>query len=104
MSSLSITVPQATWITTLYIYRKVRVRVSTRTIGDWTAQVANLMTTVLLVDDDPLHAYVRRSLLESHFRDVQRARDAAEAFIMVEEPRFAERLGLVVVGLNRPGM
>lgn len=62
------------------------------------------MTTILLVDDDPLHAYVRRSLLESHFHDVERARDAAEAFVMIEEPEFAERLGLVVVGLNRPGM
>ena len=62
------------------------------------------MTTVLLVDDDPLQANVRRCVLERHFTDVQRAIDAAEAFILVEEPRFAERLGLVVVGLNRPGM
>ncbi len=77
---------------------------STPTTGDWTAQVPNLMTTVLLVDDDPLQAYVRRSILERHFSDVERAADAAEAFILVEEPRFAERLALVVVGLNRPGM
>ncbi len=62
------------------------------------------MTTVLLVDDDPLQAHVRRSILQSHFRDVERAADAAEAFILVEEPLFAERLGLVVVGLKRPGM
>jgi CheY-like chemotaxis protein len=62
------------------------------------------MTTVLLVDDDPLQAHVRRSILKRSFRDVERAADAAEAFIMVEDPHFAGRLGLVVVGLNRPGM
>lgn len=62
------------------------------------------MTTVLLVDDDPLQAFVRTSFLKRHFSDVERAADAAEAFILVEEPRFAERLGLVVVGLNRPGL
>ncbi len=62
------------------------------------------MTTVLLVDDDPLQAHVRRSVLERHFSDVERAADAAEAFILVEEPLFAERLGLVVVSLKRPGL
>jgi CheY-like chemotaxis protein len=62
------------------------------------------MTMVLLVDDDPLQAYVRRSILQRHFRAVERAADPAEAFIMVEDPRFAEKLGLVVVGLNRPGL
>jgi CheY-like chemotaxis protein len=62
------------------------------------------MTTVLLVDDDPLQAYVRRSILERHFDNVERASDVAEAFILVEEPLFVEKLGLVVVGLNRPGM
>jgi len=63
-----------------------------------------LATTVLLVEDDPFRAHVRRSLLERHFPDVERASDAAEAFILVEDKRFAERLGLVVVGLDRPGM
>jgi CheY-like chemotaxis protein len=62
------------------------------------------MTTVLLVDDDPLQAHVRRSVLQRQFRTVERAADAAEAFILVEEPQFAQKLGLVVVGLNRPGM
>lgn len=62
------------------------------------------MTTVLLVDDDPLQAQVRKSILKRYFSDVERAADVAEAFIMVEEPRFAERLGLVVVGINRPGL
>jgi len=62
------------------------------------------MTTVLLVDDDPLQAHVRRSILGRHFADVERAADVAEAFILVEDPRFAEKLGLIVVGLNRPGL
>lgn len=59
---------------------------------------------VLLVDDDPLQAHVRRSVLLRHFRTVERATDAAEAFILVEDPDFAEKLGLVVVGLDRPGL
>jgi CheY-like chemotaxis protein len=62
------------------------------------------MTTILLVDDDPLQAHVRRSILGRHFPHVQRAADAAEAFILVEDAAFAERLGLVIVGLNRPGL
>ena len=47
---------------------------------------------------------MRRSILGRHFADVERAADVAEAFILVEDPRFAEKLGLVVVGLNRPGL
>ena len=59
---------------------------------------------VLLVDDEPLQAHVRKSVLGRHFRHIQRASDAAEAFILVEDPAFAQRLTLVVVGLNRPGL
>lgn len=62
------------------------------------------MTTVLLVDDDPLQAHVRKSLLGRHFRDVKRVADAAEAFILVEDRSFRRSLGLVVVGLDRPGL
>ncbi len=62
------------------------------------------MTTVLLVDDDPLQAHVRKSVLGRHFRSIERAADAAEAFILVEDRFFAEKLGLVVVGLGRPGL
>jgi CheY-like chemotaxis protein len=62
------------------------------------------MTTILLVDDDPLQAHVRRSVLGRHFPHIQRAADAAEAFILVEDAAFTQRLGLVVVGLNRPGL
>jgi len=70
----------------------------------WTALGQSHMTTVLLVDDDPLQAHVRRSILGRHFPDIRRAADAAEAFILVEDPHFAGKLGLVVVGLNRPGL
>ena len=70
----------------------------------WTARVSITMTTVLLVDDDPLQAHVRKSMLTRHFTGVQRAADAAEAFILVEDQEFAEHLRLVVVGLNRPGL
>jgi CheY-like chemotaxis protein len=62
------------------------------------------MTTVLLVDDDPLQAHVRRTILGRAFLPIERAADAAEAFILVEDPEFTRRLSLVVVGLGRPGM
>ncbi len=62
------------------------------------------MTTVLLVDDDPLQAHVRKTILGRHFRAIERASDPAEAFILVEDPHFVQRLGLVIVGLNRPGL
>jgi len=62
------------------------------------------MTTILLVDDDPLQAHVRMTILGRQFPRVKRAADAAEAFILVEDPQFTQRLGLVIVGLNRPGL
>ena len=70
----------------------------------WTAQVSNKMTKVLLVDDDPLQAHVRKSILGRYFTDIQRAADPVEAFILVEDRRFVEKLGVVVVCLNRPGL
>lgn len=62
------------------------------------------MATILLVDDDPLQAYQRKSLLESRFSDVQRVGDAAEALCLVEQPQFAGNLGLVISGSHRPGL
>lgn len=62
------------------------------------------MKTVLLVDDDPLQARVRRSILGRGFPAVERAADAAEAFIRIEDPGFRNQLGLVIVGLIRPGL
>ena len=62
------------------------------------------MTTILLVDDDPLQAFLRKSILERRFRDVERVGDAAEALCLVEQPEFAGQLGLVISGLNMPGI
>ncbi|HXR39620.1 MAG TPA: response regulator [Terracidiphilus sp.] len=62
------------------------------------------MTTILLVDNDPLQAFQRKSILERRFSKVERVADAAEALCLVEQPQFADRLGLVVSGLNMPGI
>jgi DNA-binding NtrC family response regulator len=62
------------------------------------------MRTILLVDDDPLQAFVRVSALERRFRDVVRVADAAEALCLIEEPTFSSRLGLVISGHHRPGL
>jgi CheY-like chemotaxis protein len=62
------------------------------------------MATVLLVDDDPFQAFVRKSILERRFPDVQRVGDAAEALCLVEQPQFAGKLGLVISGLHMPGI
>ncbi len=69
-----------------------------------TSQLPGVTPTVLLVDDDPLQAHVHRTILERQFSDVERACDAADAFILVEEGRLADKLGLVLVALNRPGL
>ena len=62
------------------------------------------MPTILLVDNDPLQAFLRKSLLERRFHDVQRVGDAAEALCLVEQPYFARNLGLVISGLHMPGI
>lgn len=62
------------------------------------------MATILLVDDDPLQAMVRKSLLEKSFLDVQRVQDAAEALCLIEQRSFAETLSLVISGHHRPGL
>jgi CheY-like chemotaxis protein len=62
------------------------------------------MATILLVDNDPLQAFVRKSVLENGFSDVQRVGDAAEALCLVEQPQFAANLGLVVSGQHMAGI
>lgn len=62
------------------------------------------MITILLVEDDPLQAAVRKSVLERRFSDVRRVSDAAEALCLVEQPQFASHLGLVVSGNQRSGI
>jgi DNA-binding NtrC family response regulator len=62
------------------------------------------MSTILLVDHDPLQAFLRKSILEQRFSDVIRVGDATEALCLVEQPRFAENLGLVISCNHRPGI
>ncbi len=57
-----------------------------------------------MVDDDPLQAYLRRAILERRLTRVERAIDAAQAFILVEQPLFVKKLGLIIVGLHMPGV
>lgn len=62
------------------------------------------MATILLVEDDPLQAFLTMSLLGRQFGDVCRATDAAEALCLVEQPEFAEKLRLVIAGHSLPGI
>jgi len=56
------------------------------------------MATILLVDDNPLRASLRQSILERSVQDVVRASDASEALCLVELPEFARSLRLVITG------
>lgn len=59
---------------------------------------------ILLVDDDPLQAYVTMSLLGREFGEVRRATDAAEALCLIEQADFAANLNLVVSGHHSTGI
>lgn len=54
------------------------------------------MSTILLVDDDPLHASVRKAILERKFADVRRVNGAAEAFTLLEQTHIARDLQMIV--------
>ncbi|KAA6464853.1 response regulator [Acidobacteria bacterium AB60] len=58
--------------------------------------------TILLVDDDPFQAHIHRSAFQ--FASVERAADAADALIRIEEPELRQTLSLVIVGLRLPGV
>jgi len=62
------------------------------------------MTTILLVDDDPLQASLMMSLLRQRFGEVRRATDAAEALCLIEQPEFASKLGVVICGHSTRGI
>src|SRR5450631_2427945 len=62
------------------------------------------MAKILLVDDDPLQAFGRKSALETRFHRVERAADAAEALCLIEQPLFAKNLDLVISGIRMPGI
>lgn len=68
------------------------------------ARLGLMATTILLVDDDPLQAYMCKALLERRFADVRRVADAAEALCLVEQPQFANSLGLVISRNRLPGI
>jgi CheY-like chemotaxis protein len=56
------------------------------------------MATILLVDDNPLRASLRQSILEGSVPGVVRVSDASEALCLVESPDFASGLRLVITG------
>jgi CheY-like chemotaxis protein len=62
------------------------------------------MTTILLVDDDPLQASLMLSVLGQRFGAVRRVTDAAEALCLIEQPEFAGGLGMVISGHHAPGI
>jgi DNA-binding NtrC family response regulator len=61
------------------------------------------MAKILLVENDPLQGFLRKSVLERRFAEVERVSDAAEALCLVEQPHFAGDLGLVICGMHLPG-
>jgi CheY-like chemotaxis protein len=62
------------------------------------------MATILLVDDDPLQAYLVMSLLGRQSATVRRVNDAAEALCLIEQHGFAGDLGLVISGHHTMGI
>ena len=56
------------------------------------------MAVILLVDENPLRASLRQSLLERATPDVVRVSNPAEALCLVESEDFARALRLVVTG------
>jgi DNA-binding response OmpR family regulator len=62
------------------------------------------MATILLVDDNPLRASLRQSILEGSVSAVVRVSDAAEALCLVESPEFASSLRLVITGHTGSGI
>jgi len=62
------------------------------------------MTTILIVDDDPLQASLLMSLLGRQFGNVCRVNDAAEALCLIEQPEFATKLSLVITGHHMTGI
>jgi DNA-binding NtrC family response regulator len=62
------------------------------------------MLSILIVDDDPLQASLMMAFLGRHFGTVCRVSDAAEALCLIEQPEFANNLGLVITGHHTPGI
>jgi CheY-like chemotaxis protein len=62
------------------------------------------METILLVDENPLRASMRKTLLEGGDPTVVRARDAVEALCLVEAPEVTHSLMLVITGHMMTGI
>lgn len=62
------------------------------------------MKTILLIEEDPLQAMRWMSFLEKRFLRVRRVADPVEAFCLIEQPSFAENLGIVVTAHHLPGL
>lgn len=62
------------------------------------------MDSILLVDDNPLRASMRKTLLESSTPAVFRAVDAADALCLIESQEFARNLALVITGHRMTGI
>ena len=62
------------------------------------------MPAILLVDDDPLQAYLMTSLLRPQFDEVRRINDAAEALRLMEQRDFAAKLSMVISGHHTLGI
>jgi two-component SAPR family response regulator len=62
------------------------------------------MAKILLVDDDPLHASVRKAILERKYSDIQRVGDPAEALGLLEQFQFARDVSLVISSDQHSGI
>uniref|UniRef100_E6QID1 Putative Response regulator receiver protein n=1 Tax=mine drainage metagenome TaxID=410659 RepID=E6QID1_9ZZZZ len=62
------------------------------------------MATILLVDENPLRASLRQSILERAVPDVVRVSEPAEALCLVESVEFARTLRLVITGNHLTGI
>ena len=59
---------------------------------------------MLLVEEEPLHASVRKAILERRYSDVWRVSDAAEALGLLEQRRFARDVRLVITSDQHSGI
>jgi DNA-binding NtrC family response regulator len=64
----------------------------------------NYLATILLVDEDPLQALTRKSLLEQQLGPVLRVNNAVEALCLMENPEQVAPLRLVISGHHMPGI
>lgn len=62
------------------------------------------MPSILLVDDDPLHASVRKAILERKYPSVTRVNDAAEALGLLERSQSSNDLAMVVTNDQHAGI